>query len=261
VVVLAGPNGAGKSTTAPRLLRGPLAVAEFVNADVIARGLSAFNPDRVAMTAGRIMLDRLRELASQRASFAFETTLASRSFAPWLRELTRTGYEFHLVYVWVSQPELSVQRVAGRVQRGGHGVPEDVIRRRYAAGLRNFFDLYRPFANGWRVYDNSGPEPVLVAAGERVEVVTVDEPAVWSRILDQGPERWREVPMQYAERSRTSRIMLETREVDEAMRQGVRDALLEHKRDGSPVVIWRDGRAVWISAEEALGEVQRASAG
>lgn len=253
VVVIGGPNGAGKSTTAPRTLRGPLAVTHFVNADVIARGLSAFNPESVAMTAGRIMLGRLRELGAQRASFAFETTLASRSFAPWLRELIGTGYEFHLVYMSVSQPELLVQRVADRVQRGGHAVPEDVIRRRQAAGLRNFFDLYRPLSDGWRVYDNSGPEPILVAAGDRTRVMTINEPLMWSRILD-APERWQEVSMPYGERSRISRVMLETREVDEAVRQGVRDALLEHKREGLPVVIWRDGKVVWISAEEALGE-------
>lgn len=96
VVILAGPNGAGKSTVAPDLLQGTLAVGEFVNADVIASGLSAFDPDSAAITAGRVMLARIRELAEQRASFAFETTLASRSFAPWPRELRASGYAVHL---------------------------------------------------------------------------------------------------------------------------------------------------------------------
>src|SRR2546428_12586241 len=108
VVVISGPNGAGKSTVAPRVLQGTLAITEFVNADVIARGLSAFNPEGAAVAAGRIMLERLRELAAQRASFAFETTLASRSFAPWIKTLIETGYEFHLVYVWIASPDLSV---------------------------------------------------------------------------------------------------------------------------------------------------------
>lgn len=116
LVVLAGPNGAGKSTAAPMLLRGTLGVTEFVNADVIAQGLSAFAPDRVALSAGRIMLRRLQELARQGVSFAFETTLASRSFAPWIRELAQTGYQFHLVFLWLPSADFAVQRVADRVR-------------------------------------------------------------------------------------------------------------------------------------------------
>ncbi|HZL93888.1 MAG TPA: AAA family ATPase [Vicinamibacterales bacterium] len=112
VVILAGPNGAGKSTAAPELLQGELAVNEFVNADVIARGLSAFDPDRAAIAAGRVMLARLNELARQRESFAFETTLASRSFAPRLRALRKSGYAIHLLFLWLSSPDLAVQRVA-----------------------------------------------------------------------------------------------------------------------------------------------------
>jgi predicted ABC-type ATPase len=101
IVILAGPNGAGKSTVAPDLLQGTLAVSEFVNADVIASGLSAFDPDSAAITAGRVMLARIRELAEQRSSFAFETTLASRTFAPWLRELRTSGYAVHLFFLMV----------------------------------------------------------------------------------------------------------------------------------------------------------------
>ena len=134
VVILAGPNGAGKSTAAPALLQGALAVDEFVNADVIARGLSAFEPDRVAIAAGRIMLARLDELAAQRVDFAFETTLATRSFAPWLLGLTLSGYDVHLFFLWLSSADLAVARVADRVRAGGHHVPEAVVRRRYSAG-------------------------------------------------------------------------------------------------------------------------------
>jgi predicted ABC-type ATPase len=142
VVMLAGPNGAGKSTAAPALLRDILSVNEFVNADVIAQGLSAFEPERAAPAAGRIMLARLRELARQRESFAFETTLASRSFAPWIAGLkSEGGYKFRLVFLWLPSPEAAVARVAERVRAGGHDVPEATIRRRYAAGLKNFFTL------------------------------------------------------------------------------------------------------------------------
>lgn len=141
VVVLAGPNGAGKSTSAPRLLRGALGVEEFVNADVIASGLSGFAPERVAMAAGRVMMQRLRGLAEARTNFAFETTLATRSFAPWLSCLISSGYVLHLVFLWLPSAEIAVARVQERVRRGGHHVPEDVVRRRYRAGLRNFFQL------------------------------------------------------------------------------------------------------------------------
>ncbi|MCY3021273.1 MAG: zeta toxin family protein [Planctomycetota bacterium] len=183
VVLLAGPNGAGKSTTAPLLLRGALGVTEFVNADVLARGLSAFAPERVAGTAGRIMLGRLRELAAQRVSFAFETTLASRSFAPWLRELMKDGCRFHLVFLWLPSADIAVARVAERVRLGGHDVPEEIIRRRYTAGLRNFFDLYQPLAATWRIYDNSDvAAPRLIAAGEGMAATRVVDRRTWEHI-------------------------------------------------------------------------------
>jgi predicted ABC-type ATPase len=122
VVILAGPNGAGKSTVAPALLQGALAVNEFVNADVIARGLSAFDPESAAIAAGRVMLTRIRELAEQRVNFAFETTLASRSFAPWLRELRASGYEIHILFLWLPSADFALDRVAERVRAGGHDV-------------------------------------------------------------------------------------------------------------------------------------------
>ena len=186
VVILAGPNGAGKSTVAPALLQDALAVDEFVNADVIARGLSGFEPDRVAIPAGRIMLARLKELAARRSDFAFETTLASRSFAPWLRDLRLTGYDMHLFFLWLSSADLAIARVADRVGMGGHHVPEEVIRRRYSAGIRNFFGLYRPLATTWALYNNSGPEPVSVAEGLASETIGVYDKEVWETVKRQG---------------------------------------------------------------------------
>jgi predicted ABC-type ATPase len=189
VVVIAGPNGAGKSTVAPAVLRELLGVGEFVNADVIARGLSAFNPEGAAFQAGRIMLERLRELAAQRADFAFETTLASRSFAPWIAGLIEEGYSFRLVYVWAPSPEFCIQRVAGRVRSGGHHVEPDIVRRRYAGGLRNFFEIYRPLAQLWRVYDNSGRgEPRLVARGQHGQTTRMYDESIW-RLIERGGER------------------------------------------------------------------------
>lgn len=143
VVVLAGPNGAGKSTLAGRLLSGVLRVPEFVDADVLTRALP--RSEAAAVTAGRAVLRRLDELAAGRQSFGFETTLASRSFAPRIRRLIVDGYECHLVFLWLPSADLAVAPVADRVRLGGHAVPEETIRRRYRSGLRSFFDLYRSF--------------------------------------------------------------------------------------------------------------------
>jgi predicted ABC-type ATPase len=143
VVIIAGPNGAGKTTITPRILRS-VDVLEWVNADAIARGLSGLRPESAAWEASRIMLQRLRRLAAGRRSFAFETTLAARSYASMIRELVVEEYEFHLFFVVVPSAETAVERVKHRVLSGGHHVPEDIIRRRFQASINNFFLLYRP---------------------------------------------------------------------------------------------------------------------
>lgn len=164
IVAVAGPNGAGKSTTAPAIVRQAFGIEEFVNADTIARGLSEFAPQKVAVTAGRIMLHRIRSLADSRSDFAFETTLASRTFKPMLDGLRRNGYQFHLIYLWLHTADLAIKRVEERVRAGGHHVPKDVVLRRYERGLSNFFNIYRPIADSWIMLDNShGPSPKLIA--------------------------------------------------------------------------------------------------
>ncbi|MBE7463334.1 MAG: zeta toxin family protein [Planctomycetes bacterium] len=179
-MLLGGPNGAGKTTLAPSLLRDRLGIRTFVNADTIALGLSGFSPQRTALVAGKIMLRELRRLAAARESFTFETTLASRSFVPWIKTLKQDGYSFILVYVWLNSPELSLSRVEDRVRRGGHHVPESAVRRRYVTGLRNFFNLYAPIANYWRFYDNSSRHGYrLVASNERVL-----DPVLWRTIQE-----------------------------------------------------------------------------
>lgn len=184
LIVLAGPNGAGKSTVAPVLLQETLRINEFVNADAIAQGLSAFNPEKVAFQAGRIMLKRLEELANQGADFAFETTLASRTFAPWIANLRQqTGYVFHLIFLWLPSPEMAIARVQQRVTEGGHNVPEKTIRRRYNSGIRNFFQLYQPLADRWRFYDNSNPAITrLIASGIGIIEEVISENDKWETI-------------------------------------------------------------------------------
>lgn len=180
VIVLAGPNGAGKTTAARTLLAETLKVMTYVNADVIALGLAGFDPDSAALEASRIMLERLHALAEQRADFAFETTLAGRTLADWLRGLRLTGYVVHLVYFWVDSAELAVARVAERVSLGGHNIPEGTIRRRYHRSIRNFFQLYRGLATTWRVYDNSQHGiSELVAEGNESDLESVVKACSW----------------------------------------------------------------------------------
>lgn len=185
VVVIAGPNGAGKSTTAPQLLRNALRVEEFVNADAIAAGLSAFRPSSVAFAAGRVMLERIDDLARARRDFAFETTLANRSFGPWLARLRESGYRAHLAFLALPSAEMAVARVAERVRLGGHDVPEDVVRRRFERGLRNFFALYRDLVDTWQVRDNSQLQrPRRIADGGAGLPTRVVGPAAWQRFQE-----------------------------------------------------------------------------
>jgi predicted ABC-type ATPase len=187
VIVLGGPNGAGKTTASRTLLAETLKVMTFVNADVIAQGLAGFDPDSAAVEASRIMLERLHTLAEQRADFAFETTLAARSLAGWLDGLRQGGYLVHLVYFWVSSADLAVSRVAHRVSLGGHNVPERTIRQRYQRGIENFFRLYRPVVNTWKVYDTSEPgSPRLVAEGGSAGQEDVLLSEIWDRIRKQA---------------------------------------------------------------------------
>jgi predicted ABC-type ATPase len=183
IVVIAGPNGAGKSTAAPSILKGTLAVSEFVNADVIALGLSAFEPETVGFLAGRVMLSRLKELARQHVSFGFETTLASRTFVPWITHLLEVGYTFRLVYLWLPSADFAIDRVAARVRLGGHSVPESTVRRRYARGLENFRRYYRPLATHWRVYNNSrGTRRRLIASGRGPSVTRILDATAWQQL-------------------------------------------------------------------------------
>lgn len=183
LIALAGPNGAGKSTAGPALLKDTLGITEFVNADLIAQGLSPFAPEGAAVAAGRIMRQRLRGLARQRATFAFETTLSGRAYARWIAGLVARGYLFHIIFLWLPSPEHAIARVADRVRRGGHPVPDGVVRRRYHGGLRNFFDLYQPMATTWQLYDSSrGRSPRLVAIGGKEEAMRTLDEHTWRRV-------------------------------------------------------------------------------
>ncbi|MBT8207587.1 MAG: hypothetical protein KJO18_04880 [Acidimicrobiia bacterium] len=182
IFVLSGPNGAGKTTAASVVLPERLGIDQFVNADLIARGLSPFAPERMAFRAGRLMLERIHDLRARGESFGFETTLATRSYAPFLSDARASGYVVELAYIWLSSVDLAISRVRGRVAQGGHDVPTAIIERRYDRGLRNLFDLYVPLCDTWTIADNSGDELVEVARGRQGAEPTVLEAERWSRI-------------------------------------------------------------------------------
>ncbi len=183
VYVIGGANGSGKTTTSLVLLPRRLNVIEFVNADAIAAGISPLNPESMAIQAGRIMLERLDLLSTSGANFAFETTLASRTFAPFLRKCKEErGYAIALIYFWLRSPELAIERVSMRVAAGGHSIPEDVVRRRYERGRLNLTSLYLPLVDEWMIFDNSESESRLVAEKEVGQVQVIYDNDTWSQI-------------------------------------------------------------------------------
>ena len=167
VIVIAGPNGAGKSTFAREFLPNEAACPVFVNADLIAAGLSPFAPEKAAIRAGRLMLEELQRHAAGGASFAFETTLSGRGYAPLIQRWQAAGYRVHLVFLRLPSVDVAVERVAARVAQGGHDIPAQVIARRFVKGWQNFEQLYRGLVDTWQVFDNSGEVAVLLEEGER----------------------------------------------------------------------------------------------
>ena len=181
VVIFAGPNGAGKSTHADAIVAA-LGIDIFVNADYIARGLSGRNADAVAMQAGRIMLTRLKALAAAKQDFAFESTLSSRSFAPFLRQLKAQGYQVAIYYFSLTSASLAVRRVKLRVAMGGHDVPEETVRRRFGRSLLNFHSLYMPLADRWAVFDNSVTGKAKLIATHEGDNLQIKEPKPWHKL-------------------------------------------------------------------------------
>ncbi|HET9226237.1 MAG TPA: zeta toxin family protein [Thermoanaerobaculia bacterium] len=163
VYIVAGPNGSGKSTFARLFLPEYADCREFVNADLIAAGLSPFNPESLSIQAGRLMLERIEALAAQRVDFGFETTFAGRGYTSLLRKLKESGYRIHVFFLWLPSVEMALARVRDRVLSGGHFVPEEVVRRRFSRGLSNLFKVYASLLDTWLVFDNSRELPHLVA--------------------------------------------------------------------------------------------------
>lgn len=171
--VISGCNGAGKTTASFNILPDILECYEFVNADEIAKGLSPFNPEKSALEAGRLMLTKINGFLEKRVDFAFETTLATKSYKGLIERAKLKGYKVTLLFFWLKDEELAIERVKLRVFEGGHDIPTDVIRRRYKAGVTNFFDIYSNVVDEWFIFDNTYGESEKVAqkVGLNIEII------------------------------------------------------------------------------------------
>jgi len=172
--IIAGPNGVGKTTFANKYLPDEARQLEFVNADLIARGLSPYDPDSVSIEAGRIALKRIRELIAHRIGFTWETTMSGKTAVRWLRDARAAGYLVKGYFLWVRDLEVAIRRIRQRVVEGGHDIAEAVSRRRFLKTIQNFFGIYRPLMSMWKLFENDEPGPRLVAVEKGGRLVVRD---------------------------------------------------------------------------------------
>lgn len=180
--IIAGPNGAGKTTFAREFLPNYADCTNFVNADLIAQGMAPFSPETAAIRAGRTMLQEIRSLAARRVSFAFETTLSGRSYLSLLRKLRSEGYDIHVFFLSLKSVDLALSRIKERVSRGGHDVPEAVVRRRFDRSVENFLLHYRPLAKVWTLFDNSAKIPKVIAL-ERDKTIRIIDKSTYAALV------------------------------------------------------------------------------
>jgi len=183
--IIAGCNGAGKTTASFTILPDILDCKEFVNADAIAYGISPFNVEGVAIEAGKIMLRRIEELLTEGSDFAIETTLATRSYVSLVQRAQAIGYTVKVIYIWLASPKIALRRVAERVKRGGHNIPDDVVERRYYRGVNNFFSLFIPVCDAWILADNTFDELNIVAHGKKKLEEIIENNDLWQVIKNQ----------------------------------------------------------------------------
>ncbi|MFV0469267.1 MAG: zeta toxin family protein [Dysgonomonas sp.] len=180
--IIAGCNGAGKTTASYTILPEMLECKEFINADEIAKGLSPFQPEKASIDAGRIMILRMEEMLKQEQDFAIETTLATKTYASFIKRAQKLGYFVTLLYFWLNSPELAIKRVEDRVKSGGHNIPKEVIRRRYKSGIQNLFALYTPISDYWMVVNNSENPFKIIAEGKRERIIEEHDKEIFNQI-------------------------------------------------------------------------------
>lgn len=184
IYIIAGCNGAGKTTAASEILPNYLDCKEFVNADSIAKGLSPFQPETVAVHAARIMLGRIKELVSEKETFAIETTLTTKSYVNLIRTAKKNKYKIVLFYFWINSPKLAIARIKDRVKKGGHDIPTEVVLRRYERSLDNLVNMFIPICDKWYITDNSNEKFYEIAKGILNKEVTIYDNEKWS-IIDE----------------------------------------------------------------------------
>lgn len=184
--IIAGCNGAGKTTASYTVLPEMLNCKEFVNADEIAKGLSPFNPEQVSFQAGKLMLQRIKDLMDEGTDFAFETTLSTRYYVDFVKEAQSRGYFVSLLFFWLPAPEQAIERVAMRVLEGGHNISNDIIRRRYVRGLNNLVNLFIPLCDYWAIFDNSSADNhiELIASGQKNTITKIEDFPSYQKIKE-----------------------------------------------------------------------------
>jgi len=172
--IIAGPNGAGKTTFARKFLPQYAECLEFVNADLIAGGLSPFAPERAAILGGRLMLEQIHSLAERGLDFGFETTLSGKTYVKLLQDMRKGGYLIHIFFLWITNVRLALERIELRIRNGGHHIPESIVRRRFDRSLPNFLRFYKPLVDSWAIFDNSGDAPKMIAFEESGKLEILD---------------------------------------------------------------------------------------
>ena len=189
--IIAGCNGAGKTTASFTVLPDMLGCEEFINADEIARGISPLNPEKASIEAGRYMLRKIDSLITSKKDFAFETTLATKSYTKTVQKAKEQGYQITLLYFWLASVELAIERVHTRVLEGGHNIPEPVIIRRYYSGLINLFNLFLPICDYWMIFDNSVSPSELIAEGYPEDDIEIINPSKFETLKSQKYDKKR----------------------------------------------------------------------
>lgn len=182
--IIAGPNGAGKTTASLTMLPEIWKCREFVNADEIAKGLSPFNPESVAIEAGRLMLKRIEVLLEHDESFSIETTLSTKSYAKLVEKAHKKGFYVQLLFFWLPKPEIAIERVKQRVIEGGHSIPEDVILRRYYAGIDNLFKIFMDSVDSWMIVENYSVPRIIIASGGKETLLRIDDEELYKKVKE-----------------------------------------------------------------------------
>lgn len=191
--IISGCNGAGKTTASYTMLPEMLECSEFVNSDEFAKGLSPFQPEKASIQASRYMITKIRYLLKRQRDFGIETTLATRTLLKTIRMAQAAGYTVTLLYFWLNSPELAIERVAARVETGGHNIPEETIRRRYRVGIDYFFHDYAPICERWILADNSQIPFRVIAEGSKNDLINIKDETTYDKIRTQAFERHAEV--------------------------------------------------------------------